>query len=459
MKDQATKVLLATHFFPPGHPGGTESYTYGLARTLLRKGHAPHVICAEGWGTGDSWLPRFEDSEYEGIPVRRLFWNWERASDPFVQLYDNHATEHEFASYLRDIQPDVVHITSCYALGAGIIRVAHRMGVPVLLTLTDFWFLCPRHTLLRGDGTLCPGPESAVICAKCMAANSRVFKTLSSVVPPDMVARGLYHLSHYPILARQRGFRGSVGDAPTRFAHLRAVFDDVDVPIAPSRFLRDMFGRNGYPSDRIRYSPYGMDLSWLKSLRPRAAGTPPCFGYIGQIDPLKGVDVLVRAFRLAALPDSVTLDIYGDMTKQPLFADRIRQLAQGCSNIRFKGAFTRSQVADVLSEIDVVVVPSMWYENTPLVIAEAFAAGKPVIATNLGGMSEVVEHGVNGLLFEWGDAAGLANAIRLLGEDPVLREQLARQVPQVRTIEAETEELLWMYRDAAASETKPANFR
>jgi glycosyltransferase involved in cell wall biosynthesis len=284
-----------------------------------------------------------------------------------------------------------------------------------------------------------------------MATNAKVYGTLTSVLPQDLVARGLLALSRHPSIARQRGFRGSVGNASVRFAHIRAAFDEVDIPIAPSRFLIDMFGQNGYPAERIRHSPYGMDLSWLPLLRPRDPGAPLCFGYIGQIDPLKGVDVLVKAFGMAAPGGMVTLDVYGDLTKRPAYSDELRLLAQGNPNVRFKGSFTRSQIADVLSGIDVVVVPSMWYENTPLVILEAFAAGKPVIATNLGGMSEIVDDGVNGLLFERGDAPGLADAIRRIVTDRTLLARLARQVPPVRTIEAETEDLLRTYRQVVAS--------
>jgi glycosyltransferase involved in cell wall biosynthesis len=258
-------------------------------------------------------------------------------------------------------------------------------------------------------------------------------------------------VSHVPWLARQRGFRGFVGDAGARFSHLRAAFDLVDVAIAPSRFLIEMFGRNGYPADRIRHSPYGMDLSWLPALRPRNPAAPLTFGYLGQIHPLKGVDVLVRAFVSLPPRSDVSLEIHGDLTKQPAYSDRLRTLAGGRSDIQFPGPFGRDRIAEVLSGIDVVVVPSMWYENTPLVIYEAFAASKPVVATNLGGMSEVVTPGVSGLLFERGDAAGLAERLRLLIADSGLRERLARQVPPIRTIEAETEDLVRIYQEQAAA--------
>src|SRR5262249_30265154 len=159
--------------------------------------------------------------------------------------------------YVRQLRPDVVHVTSCYALGAGIIRASKQAGIPTFLTLTDFWFLCPRHTLRRGDGSLCGGPESATTCQKCMAAEARMYHALTAVLPANAVARGLVVASHAPRIARLRGLRGYIGDADARLAFLRRIFDHVDVALAPSQFLIDMFVRNGYPAGRIRLFRHG----------------------------------------------------------------------------------------------------------------------------------------------------------------------------------------------------------
>src|SRR5262245_28920171 len=180
------RVLLAPHFFPPGHPGGTEAYTFNLARMLRRAGHEPFVICAEDWGQGDDWQPRHEDGVHADIPVRRLYFNWQHAPDPWVNSYDNPATAAHVERYLRELRPDALHVTSCYSLGAGIVAAARRAGVPTFLTLTDFWFLCPRHTLQRTDGSLCGGPESVVGCQKCVAAQAPIYRALTSVVPPNV---------------------------------------------------------------------------------------------------------------------------------------------------------------------------------------------------------------------------------------------------------------------------------
>jgi glycosyltransferase involved in cell wall biosynthesis len=104
----------------------------------------------------------------------------------------------------------------------------------------------------------------------------------------------------------------------------------------------------------------------------------------------------------------------------------------------------------VLSEIDVIVVPSLWYENAPLVIQEAFATKTPVITTNLGGMAEAVDHGINGLLFERGDVADLARQLRRIVNEPELLDGLRAHIPTVKTIDEEVTELEANYRDLIA---------
>lgn len=443
------RVLLATHFFPPNHPGGTEAYTYSLARTLASMGHSPHVICAERWGEGSSFEPRHEDTVYDGIPVRRLYWNWQLAPDPFVAAYDNRRVQEHVERYLRSLRPDVVHVTSCYTLGAGTILAARRVGVPTFLTLTDFWFLCPRHTLLRGDGSLCPGPESAATCARCLAAGSTLGKLAESLLPSNVATQGLLLAGRWPAVGRRSGFRGYVGDASRRLAYLREVFDQVDVVISPSQALIDIFARNGFTPDRMLLSRHGLDASWLTEVAHHPPGDRLSFGYVGQIDPMKGVDVLVRAFR--TIPDEVdaALSLQGSFEKSPAFSAELRRLAAGDPRIRFGGPFERSEIASVFSALDVLVMPSVWYENAPVVIAEAFAAGKPVVATNLGGMAELVHHEVDGLLFERGDVPGLAATLRRLAEDRDLVRRLARGIPPVRTIAEEVGYLAELYSAAA----------
>ncbi|MCC6177940.1 MAG: glycosyltransferase family 4 protein [Chloroflexi bacterium] len=440
------RVLLATHFFPPGQAGGTESYTLGLARKLRSLGHEASVICAGDLDAAPGWPPRTEDDEYDGIPVRRLSWNWVRAPHPFKTFYDNREAERLVREYIGQFRPDVIHVTSCYSLGAGILRAARTADVTTILTLTDFWFLCVRHTLLRADGTLCSGPVSAVDCQRCMAGGSPVLRPLLRALSPNLAARGLLAAARWASMVRLPGLRGYVGNADERFRVVRRAFEHADAVIAPSRFLRDTFIRNGFPADRIRVSPYGIDLSWRPDDAPRRPDGVLALGYLGQIEPIKGVDILVRAVRTLDPTVRVRLSIYGPLDKNPAYAESVRTLAGDDERIHFPGAYGRGDLCQILARLDAVVVPSIWYENTPLVIAEAHAARRPVLATHLGGMAEAVTHEIDGLLFKRGDATDLARLIRQLAEEPGLLDRLREGIRPVRTIDDEVIELLALYR-------------
>ena len=443
------KLLLATHFFPPSHAGGTETYTHSLARALLARGHQPAVICAAGWGEGRGATPRAVDDMVDGIPVRRLHWNWADAPDPFRWLYDNPAVNTSFAAYLRQLEPEVVHITSCYSLGAGIIREAKAAGLRTLLTLTDFWFISPRQTLLRADGSLCAGPRSALECQACLAGEAPLFRRLRGVMGRRLAAAALVRSARHPAVARRPGLRGYVGDVPSRRQALRQLFGQADLALAPSGFLRRVYVENGFPADRIEWSPYGLDLSWVQAVRPAARDGRIRFGYVGQIEPIKGVDLLIEAFSALPPGEDAELYVYGALDKNPVYAGQLAALARKDSRIKLLGGFSRAGIAEAFSSFDVLVVPSTWYENAPIVISESFAAGRPVVATHLGGMADLVEHEVNGLLFERGDRRGLGQALQRFLHEPDLRSRLRAGLPAVRAIQDEVEALLKIYRHGA----------
>ncbi|MCJ7661420.1 MAG: glycosyltransferase, partial [Anaerolineales bacterium] len=151
------KILLITSFFPPTHTAGTEKRTLGYAMQLLNLGHEVQVICAGKWDEGQQYWNGVRDEEYLHIPVKRIHLNWTLAPKPNEYLYRNPKIAQELASWVKDFQPDVIHITSCYTLTASVIEVINELNVPMVLTLTDFWFICPKHTLLRFDNSLCDG--------------------------------------------------------------------------------------------------------------------------------------------------------------------------------------------------------------------------------------------------------------------------------------------------------------
>ncbi len=209
---------------------------------------------------------------------------------------------------------------------------------------------------------------------------------------------------------------------PTRDAHMRKVVASLDAAISPSRFLITRFVEWGVPASLFHHVPNSI-ASHL-STRRRPTGPPiagrPTFGFLGRLSPYKGAHVLVDAFRRLD-PGAATLSIWGEAAVgKEAYAREVREQASGAPHIMFKGGFHADQLGEVLDQIDVLVVPSVWYENNPLVILEAFAAGIPVVAGNVGGMAELVRHEVNGLQFCTGDPADLATKLQRLISQPDL---------------------------------------
>ncbi len=226
--------------------------------------------------------------------------------------------------------------------------------------------------------------------------------------------------------------------------------EDIDLFIAPSRFLRDRFIEFGLPEEKILYSDYGFDIELFRRRSPgksRATrGTRRvCFGYTGSLVPHKGVHVLVKAFR-GLDPEKAELRVYGDLTWFPDYVARLREEA-GDAAIKFMGSFDNSEVPRVLAGMDVLVVPSIWFENSPLTIHEAFISGTPVITSNLGGMAELVEDGVSGLVFETGNAADLRAKMEAVIEEPGLLARLREGLPGVKTISDDARHMEEIFRD------------
>jgi glycosyltransferase involved in cell wall biosynthesis len=438
------RILLVSHFFPPRFNAGTENYTLGLARAFQSRGHAVQVLCAEDWDLGSAYWNGVSQDWFDDVSVTRIHLNWLKAANPNRILYDSPPVEAWLDEFLQRSPVDVVHVTSLMSLGIGVLRSVRRAGTPLVLTLMDFWFICPKVQLLRSDGSLCDGNTSAWDCQRCLLAKSGPFRLLEKLpLSAETSARLWSRLAGVSPLARQRGFRGMLLDMDERKDLLPLALSLPDRLLTHSEVVQRLVQqKTRAPIQLLRY---GQDLSWVGTRPPRARLEGVRFAYIGQIEPVKGVHVLVQGFQQARLGDRASLDIWGDLKRNPEYAHQLLSLAGDNPCIRFRGRYDRRQLAQVLAEMDALVVPSLWYENAPLVIQEAFAAKIPVIATNLGGMAEAVTDEVNGLLFERGDEGDLAQKLRRFVDEPLLLERLRQGIPPVRTAQAEVDELEAIY--------------
>lgn len=227
-----------------------------------------------------------------------------------------------------------------------------------------------------------------------------------------------------------------------RLAAVQETLAAVDLFIAPSRFLRERFIEFGIPPEKILYKDNGFDLAPFLAVqrRPRPE-RPVVFAYIGTLVEHKGVHVLVEAFNHID-PTAAELRIYGDPEIFPQYTARLRALATH-PRLSFVGGFDNRDVARVLAEVDALVVPSLWFENSPLTIHEALLAGVPVIASNLGGMAEYVEHGRTGLLFRTGDVEDLRDQLEWFIRRPSAFATMPH--PQYPAISDHVRELVDLY--------------
>lgn len=436
------KVLFVSHFYPPEATAGVEVYTHTIARVLASRGHEVRVLCATHWGEGPRYWNGVVTETYQGIPVERIALNWTLAPRPLDYLYDNPVVADYTRRLMSAWQPDLVHIVSCYTLSASVIDAARSLGIPIALHLHDYWFICPRHTLLRWDNTVCSGPVTAADCQRCLLGEAKAYQWPRRALPQAATVRLIQAASQVDAVTRLRGMRGMVGDLEARRAYLLNMLAQCDAVIAPSEFLKRKHEEAGVPPGHIQIVRHGSHVTFDGALAP-ALSAALRVGYMGTLSPIKGTHVLIEAFQ-ALGQEQATLQIHGPL-HESAYLSRLRALAAHNPRIEFRGRFERDEILGVLRGLDVLVVPSVWYENSPLVIREAFAAGVPVIVSRQGALTEMVQDGVDGLLFSPGDADDLARQMRRLLDDPELLPRLRQGVRPPKLLDAEIDELMAIY--------------
>jgi glycosyltransferase involved in cell wall biosynthesis len=433
------KTLIAVHHFPPTFRGGAEWRAYRTARALQQAGHQVQVVCADSITHGDGKTLECAKTTYEGVSIHRLYFNLLQAPEPLRWRYRHPLVGRYVSDLLKEFRPHVLHLISGYLMSGSVIEAAQAVDVPTVVTLTDFWFLCPRITLVRSDGSLCSSPADPLACALCLRKEQRRYRL------PDQSTGGW--AGKMLSFLWQKSNDELVRALEERKAYLLSLLNTVNAVISPSLFLKEMFECLGISPQRFLYMRQGLDVDNWVDAEPVASDWQLRIGYIGQIARHKGVDVLVNAFcRLHGEERKPQLLIYGDPEQFPDFAKRLRkQQVNGQDNVILAGRFDHSQIGRVLAELDVLVVPSVWYENSPNVILEAFATGTPVVVSRLGGMAELVTDGVNGFQFEAGDAEALAHVLQRFIDQPDLSASLRRGIPPVKTVQEEIKELLQLY--------------
>ncbi len=453
MTVERQKVLFICHNHPIVRPGGAEAYALelhrhmreldGFSSTFLAKSGPPLAnIARPHLGTCVSTVDGAADEYF--FHTEGHSFDWLLGTTPHDKdLYTKH-----FRGFLLAVQPDIVHLHHTLFFGYDLLREIRNTlpSVPIVYTLHEFMPICHRQGQMVRVGTEEPCRlESPRRCNECFP----------EITPQTFFLRKRFAQSHLSL---------------------------VDRFIAPSAFLKDRYVDWGIPGEKIvveeygRTAPLGTAYSSDRQFRDR-------FGFFGQLSHYKGIDVLLeamaqlsnevdddeeddsllRALEAAVRPSNGGQDtgesasphlwVHGaNLDLQPgNFQTRIEALLQATrGNVTFVGQYDREQLAGYMSNVDWVVVPSIWWENSPLVIQEAFHFGRPVICTSHGGMAEKVINGVNGLHFRVRDAADLAHTMEQAATTQGLWETLREGISPIYPMDDHVSMLAELYESLVA---------
>ena len=401
------RILQVIHGYPMRYNAGSEVYTQGLSHALAER-HEVHVFTRQENAFLADYVMR-EETDPANSSVTLHVINMARARD----RYRHDEVDDEFSGLLAQVPPDVVHVGHLNHLSTSLVFRARERRIPVVFTLHDYWLMCPRGQFIQmypadpsDTWAVCGGQQNRKCAVRCYAR---------------------YHSGGADEFEVDAGYwTGWVG---RRMAHVRRVCEAVDVFIAPSQHLlrrfRDEFG---LPADRLVYLDYGFHRERLAG-RERTTGEPFTFGYIGTHIPAKGVDHLIGAF--GKLSGETALRIWG--RHRGTETESLMAMARGLPGpagrrVEWMAEYENRQIVrDVFNRCDAVVVPSIWDENSPLVIHEALQAGLPVITADHGGMAEYVHHEQNGLLFAHRNPESLAAQMQRFVDDPGLARRLGER--------------------------------
>ncbi len=454
------KILLPVHVFFPDHFYGTETYTLELAKNLQSLGHFPIILTATPYGEkGAGTL--YSQYEYDGLPVHVIDLNL-KPHNRFKQTYYRPELKPLFAEIISNINPDIVHVTHLINHTGILLEVLRDQKIPAVATLTDFYGFCFNNKLQKADGSLCRGPNRKstnciacyLSCAPQLPFQDAIKLLAGHKYALSLVARALNILIKIPGMRKGRT-AGHVLDVTRRIDTLRYLYAAYQIMIAPTDFLFEAYSENGFYPDRLRKINFGINLDMLKGYlnAVRTGGSIIRFGYIGQILEHKGVDLLVRAFKTldGHYKEKKSLILYGPQDQDPEYTAYLKQLASDDAKIIFANTFPREELPKRLSEIDVLVIPSRWYENSPLVLLYALATRTPVIVTDVKGMNEFVKSGFNGYTFEKNNAAHLAAIMQKFLDAPGLMARLSENAQYTKDSSDHAQAVLSIYKEVLAN--------
>jgi glycosyltransferase involved in cell wall biosynthesis len=420
------RILYLCHSHPDLQAGGTEIFSLDLFRELRSRDGITGTYLA-GTSAGQRSVAPGTAFQTIGSASDELLI-WTAGFDSFyLSQTDLHGVVPEFTALLQRLRPEVVHVHHTLQLGVELLPLIRRLlpNARIVMTLHDFYSICANDGQMQTTAGLPCSAASIDNCHRCF---------------PDRPAT----------------------DFRLRELQIRGALRVVDKFVSPSHFLRERFIEWGIAPEQIEVIRNGLPARPRTAARQAPDDRRDRFGFFGHINRFKGATVALDASaRLSRSGITHQLSLHGSSAFQLQDTlDAFARSLEAAPDALYRGAYARDEQARLIAEVDWVIVPSVWWENAPLVIQEAFAHGRPVICSNVGGMAEAVANGTNGLHFARGDSRSLAQTMRRAIEQPELWQQLRDGIGPVRTIQDSADEHVSLYNrlmsDAAAARRSAA---
>jgi len=439
------RVLIAVPHNPLTSIGGAEMHVKNIATRLRAQGHAVRVVCTD---RENLFTPHGERSTHtaEGLVIDTVRLPNECRTKRLGWTYKNRFIDGAVREIAREFKPDLLHLVSGYLITASAATAMQDMGIPVAISLVDYWFFCPRLHRVRSNDSLCEHSDYGVDCVRCLSEESRRFSLPAKYARP--VAELLWRAAHRAPLVN-RHIEHCVEACRARHQFLNDVLRGADAIISPSRHVLFMAATEGVAEEKFHHVPHGLVVATNQSVTSRCEAGVLRLGYFGAVAHLKGVHVAVDAVRqLSGCNRDVQLYIYGTTNHSPRYVRQLRSRAGNDPRIHFAGEIPHEQVLQTMSELDAVIIPTLCYETFSFVAHESFAAGTPVLCSRNAATESIVSDGVNGLLFERGDAVDLRAKISRLVEDPELLRRLREGTAPAASVQEEMQQVESLYRIA-----------
>jgi glycosyltransferase involved in cell wall biosynthesis len=397
------KVLYVVHNHPTLHPGGAEAYALELHEAMRDTPGVESVLLARiGTNVARNRVsrPGTPFSSVNGDPNQHFIFTETDHFDFFTltsrdkSLYSQHLT-----NFLLAHRPDVVHIQHTHFIGLDLLSLIRRVlpDAAIVYTLHEFLPICHR------DG--------------------QMVRTLNSELCSESSPRRCHEC--FPEISQQSFF--------LRQRFVQAQFENVDRFLAPSAQLMDKYLRWGIEPERIEVEEYGRLKPAVRAPDPPQAKKPGNIGFFGQLSYFKGAKVMLEAMSLLDEDVDAHLWLHGanlELQAQD-FQEEFAAMHESIRDrVSFRGPYQHSDLPKLMEDLHWVVVPSIWWENSPLVIQEAFFHRRPIICSDVGGMAEKVRDGVDGIHFRAGDAFSLARAFETAATGPKLWKSLRDEIQE-----------------------------